>query len=182
MKRIEKITQKNLIEYKKEKQKDKIINKEEKNKINSIQNTGKIDQKSDPNLPDISIINQKVDSKNNFLEGSFVDDKIIKLTKELKYIIKKVTETEDKKSEDKSEENSNDNWKLGKKNENLERPTPEHDFIPLKDYPIFKNEAQIVEIEKTIEQIKEYEVKEGIANKLKFKEIEHDDVINFKDE
>ncbi len=35
MKRIEKITQKNLIEYKKEKQKDKIINKEEKNKINS---------------------------------------------------------------------------------------------------------------------------------------------------
>ena len=38
MKRIEKITQKNLIEYKKEKQKDKIINKEEKNKINSIQN------------------------------------------------------------------------------------------------------------------------------------------------
>ena len=109
MKRIEKITQKNLIEYKKEKQKDKIINKEEKNKINSIQNIGKIDQKSDPNLPDISIINQKVDSKNNFLEGSFVDDKIIKLTKELKYIIKKVTETEDKKSEDKSEENSNDN-------------------------------------------------------------------------
>ena len=109
MKRIEKITQKNLIEYKKEKQKDKIINKEEKNKINSIQNTGKIDQKSDPNLPDISIINQKVDSKNNLLEGSFVDDKIIKLTKELKYIIKKVTETEDKKSEDKSEENSNDN-------------------------------------------------------------------------
>ena len=109
IKRIEKITQKNLIEYKKEKQKDKIINKEEKNKINSIQNIGKIDQKSDPNLPDISIINQKVDSKNNFLEGSFVDDKIIKLTKELKYIIKKVTETEDKKSEDKSEENSNDN-------------------------------------------------------------------------
>ena len=84
MKRIEKITQKNLIEYKKEKQKDKIINKEEKNKINSIQNIGKIDQKSDPNLPDISIINQKVDSKNNLLEGSFVDDKIIKLTKDLK--------------------------------------------------------------------------------------------------
>ncbi len=109
IKRIEKITQKNLIEYKKEKQKDKIINKEEKNKINSIQNIGKIDQKSDPNLPDISIINQKVDSKNNFLEGSFVDDKIIKLTKELKDITKKVTETEDKKSEDKSEENSNDN-------------------------------------------------------------------------
>ena len=72
-----------------------------------------------------------------------------------------------------------ENWK---KNENLERPTPEHDFIPLKDYPIFKNETQIVEIEKSIEQIKEYEVKEGIANKLKFKEIEHDDVINFKDE
>ena len=109
MKRIEKITQKNLIEYKKEKQKDKIINKEEKNKINSIQNIGKIDQKSDPNLPDISIINQKVDSKNNLLEGYFVDDKIIKLTKELKDITKKVTETEDKKSEDKSEENSNDN-------------------------------------------------------------------------
>ena len=61
------------------------------------------------NLPDISIINQKVDSKNNLLEGSFVDDKIITLTKELKDITKKVTETEDKKSEDKSEENSNDN-------------------------------------------------------------------------
>ena len=109
MKRIEKITQKNLIEYKKEKQKDKIINKEEKNKINSIQNIGKIDQKSDPNLQDISIINQKVDSKNNLLEGSFVDDKIIKLTKDLKDITKKVTETEDKIFKDKSEENSNDN-------------------------------------------------------------------------
>jgi len=96
MKRIEKITQKNLIEYKKEKQKDKIINKEEKNKINSNQNIGKIAQKSDSNLPDISIINQKVDSKNNLLEGSFVDDKIITLTKELKDITKKVTETEDK--------------------------------------------------------------------------------------
>ena len=74
-----------------------------------IQNIGKIGQKSDANLPDIWIINQKDDSKNNLLEGSFVDDKIIKLTKELKDITKKVTETEDKIFEDKSEENSNDN-------------------------------------------------------------------------
>jgi hypothetical protein len=39
-----------------------------------IQNIGKIDQKSDGNLPDISIINQNDDSKNNLLEGSFLDD------------------------------------------------------------------------------------------------------------
>ena len=57
---------KDLIESKKEKQKGKIINKEEENKKNLIQNIGKIDQKSDGNLPDISIINQNDDSKNNF--------------------------------------------------------------------------------------------------------------------
>ena len=65
---------KDLIESKKEKQKDKIINKEEENKKNLIQNIGKIGQKSDANLPDIWIINQNDDSKNNLLEGSFLDD------------------------------------------------------------------------------------------------------------
>jgi len=94
---------KDLIESKKEKQKGKIINKEEENKKNLIQNIGKIDQKSDGNLPDISIINQNDDSKNNLLEGSFLDDEIIKLTKELKDITKKVAEPEDKTSKDKSE-------------------------------------------------------------------------------
>ena len=47
----------------------------------------------------------------------------------------------------------------------MEKSNPEDDFILLKDYPKFKNEAQIAEIEKVIEQNKEYEIKEGIANK-----------------
>lgn len=107
---------KDFIESKKEKQKDKIINKEEEeNKKNLIQNIGKIGQKSDANLPDIWIINQKDDSKNNLLEGSFLEDEIIKHTKELKDITKKVTEPEDKTSKDKSEENKRENLKEEKK-------------------------------------------------------------------
>lgn len=39
-----------------------------------------------------------------------------------------------------------------KKDENFKHPNPENDFIPLKDYPKFKNEAQIAEIEKFLEQ------------------------------
>lgn len=106
---------KDFIESKKEKQKDKIINKEEENKKNLIQNIGKIGQKSDANLPDIWIINQKDDSKNNLLEGSFLEDEIIKHPKELKDITKKVTEPEDKTSKDKSEENKRENLKEEKK-------------------------------------------------------------------
>lgn len=64
---------------------------------------------------------------------------------------------------------------------NLEKLNHEDDFIRLKDFPKFKNETQIAEIEKIMEQFREYDVKERIANKLNFKEIEHDDVINFKD-
>ena len=49
------------------------------------------------------------------LEGSFLDDEIIKHTKELKDITKKVTEPEDKTSKDKSEENKRENLKEEKK-------------------------------------------------------------------
>ena len=63
----------------------------------------------------------------------------------------------------------------------MEKLNHEDDFITLNDFPKFKNEAQIAEIEKIIEQLREYDVKERIVNKLNFKEIEHDDVINFKD-
>lgn len=64
---------------------------------------------------------------------------------------------------------------------NLEQLKQEEYFILLNDFPKFKNEAQIAEIEKIMEQFREYDVKERIVNKLNFKEIEHDDIINFKD-
>ena len=143
---------KDLIECKKEKQKGKIINKEEENKKNLIQNIGKIGQKSDANLPDIWIINQKDDSKNNLLEGSFLEDEIIKHTKELKDITKKVAEPEDKASKSEKKNKMEIDSAEEKKDENLKQPNPENDFIPLKDYPKFKNEAQIAEIEKFLEQ------------------------------
>ena len=38
---------------------------------------------------------------------------------------------------------------------NLEQLKQEDDFITLKDFPKFKNEAQIAEIEKIIEQFRE---------------------------
>jgi len=143
---------------------------------------GKSIKKFDENLPDFSIINQNNENKNNFLESSFLDDELIKLTKELKDITKKVAEPEDKASKSEKKNKMEADSAEEKKDENLKQPNPENDFIPLKDYPKFKNEAQIAEIEKVLEQIKEYKVRENIANKLKFKEIEHDDVINFKDE
>ena len=154
--------------------------KEKKNKQKEHKNKkkDKNEKEFDENLPDISMINQNDENKNNLLESSFADEELVKLTKELKEITIKSAESEQKLKDGKNEEN---NIKEEKDN-NFKEHNHEDDFIPLKDYPKFKNEGQIAEIEKSLEQIKEFEVKENIANKLKFKEIQHDDVINFKDE
>ena len=163
-------------EQKEEDKKDKKEEEKEKKDKNS--------QKFDENLPDISIINQDDDNRNNFLESSFLDDEIIKLTKDLKDIAKKSGEENGKMKDEKTRiNNKKENDKTREINEeNLKQAKTGEDFIPLKDYPKFKNEAQVSEIENSLEQIKEFEIKENIANKLKFKEIKHDDVINFKDE
>ena len=113
---------------------------------------GKSIKKFDENLPDFSIINQNNENKNNFLESSFLDDELIKLTKELKDITKKVAEPEDKASKSEKKNKMEIDSAEEKKDENLKQPNPENDFIPLKDYPKFKNEAQIAEIEKFLEQ------------------------------
>ena len=56
------------------------------------------------------------------------------------------------------------------------------DFIPLKDDPKFKNKTELIDIQNDLKELLEYENKDGTINKFKFKEIMHDDVINFKDE
>jgi len=146
--------QKDLIEFKKEKQKEnnKLLKKEEEIQKNLVKYDGKSIKKFDENLPDFSIINQNNENKNNFLESSFLDDELIKLTKELKDITKKVAEPEDKASKSEKKNKMEIDSAEEKKDENLKQPNPENDFIPLKDYPKFKNEAQIAEIEKFLEQ------------------------------
>ena len=54
----------------------------------------------------------------------------------------------------------------------------------MKDYKKFEEQAVINEIEKSLEQIKEYKVNENdkVIDKLKFIDIKHDDVIDFKKE
>ena len=91
------------------------------------------------------------------LESSFVDEELIKLIKELKDITKKVTEPEEEIFKSKSEQNNKMQTepKEERKNVNLEKLNHEDDFIRLKDFPKFKNEAQIAEIEKIIEQFRE---------------------------
>ena len=146
---------------------------------------GDNENKSEEFLPDFSSINQM--EKKNYLDISFMDEDIIELTKELKEISQKAVD-ENKKKKLKGEE------KAGKKDQsnivNERRKEMEEEnlknkdyFIPLKDDPKFKEEVQIIEIEKGLEEIKEYEKNDISAiNKLKFIDIKHDDVINFQDE
>ena len=56
------------------------------------------------------------------------------------------------------------------------------DFIPLKDDPKFKNQIELIDIQKDLNRITQYEMKDNLPNKNKFVEIQHDDVINFKEE
>ncbi len=55
-----------------------------------------------------------------------------------------------------------------------------NDFIPLKDDLKFKNKAELIDIQNDLKELLEYENKDGTINK--FKEIMHDDDIDFKDE
>ncbi len=92
-------------------------------------------------------------------------------------------------------ENLPNNWKKLQKNwwrkrkiRELKRKRSEFQkkkddyFIPWKDDPKFKNKVQILEIEKSLEELKEYATENGLINKFKFTEIKHDDVIDFNDE
>ena len=161
---------------KKEKQKkDKNDNKKDKkSEVKSKKDKKhKNKQKIQEGLDDVSIINDNGENKGNLLD-SFVDDELRELTKEIKDITKKVINTDNKSKE---EEETNQ-----KKEQELKKETDEQNFIPLKDDPRFKDEIKVYDIEKYLELIKDYEVKGNIANKMKFKEIEHDDIINFNDE
>jgi len=156
------------------------------NKIKKENNNNDEDKlnKSNEFLSDVSMINQ-IGGNKKLLDISFADDDIRELTNELKEISKKAIDENEKVkiqeiNDGKNTENLEKEKEKGrtqKKDKNINQ-----DFIPLKDDPKFKEEVQIVEIEKNLEEIKEYEVKDGIANKLKFIDIKHDDVINFQDE
>jgi len=140
-------------------------------------------------FPDVSMINQTADTKKS-LDVSFIDNEIRELTNELKEITKNAIDENEKeklKIQKKSEQNDDENIsnlekEKGKGSEKKVDQNIPQDFIPLKDCPKFKEEVQIVEIEKNLQKIKEYKVKDGISNKLKFIDIKHDDVINFNDE
>ena len=142
-------------------------------------------KKSSGFLPDLSIIKQNEDNKIIF-EASFMDDDLSELTKELKEISSKALNDEQKENNTNQEKFDKNDIKTERQDENIKQDANHliHDdyFIPLKDDPKFKEEVQIIEIEKSLEEIKEYEIKDGIANKLKFIEIKHDDVINFQEE
>jgi len=115
-----------------------------------------------------------------------MDDDLSELTKELKEISSKALNDDQKENNTNQDKFDENDLKTERKDENIKQDANhlKHDdyFIPLKDDPKFKEEVQIIEIEKSLEEIKEYEIKDGIANKLKFIEIKHDDVINFQEE
>ena len=145
--------------------KDKQLNREDKSK------------KKEEIFNNISIINNQEENKNNLFENS-IDDEIKELTKELKGISKDSTKSNEKLLEEENDINANED----QESKNKEKNENSLEGVLLKDYPRYKNQAQVSEIEKYLEKIKEYEVKGDFASKSKFKEIEHDDVINFKDE
>lgn len=143
------------------------------------------ENKSEEFLNGISSINQM--EKKNYLDISFMDEDIIELTKELKEISQKAVDENKKKRlkrEEKPKKKDQPN-NLNEKRKEMEAKNLKNKdyFIPLKDDPKFKEEVQIIEIEKGLEEIKEYEKNDISAiNKLKFIDIKHDDVINFQDE
>ena len=151
-------------------------NKETESK-EQIDEKGKANEKSSNFLSNVSIIINQNDEHKNMLENSFIDDEIRELTKQLKEITKKTTEEKEIKLKDDKEIKVEEN---ALKDTNQKKS---HDyFIPLKDDPKFKNKVQILEIEKSLEEIKEFAIENGVANKFKFAEIKHDDVIDFSDE
>lgn len=86
------------------------------------------------------------------------------------------------------ERNFKKNWWRKRKIREIKRKRSEFQkkkddyFIPWKDDPKFKNKVQILKIEKSLEELKEYATENGLINKFKFTEIKHDDVIDFNDE
>ena len=157
---------KNKSDIKKDKKSEVKSKKDKKDKNH------KNKQKIQEGLDDVSIIKDNEENKGNLLEYSFVDDELTELTKEIKDITKKAINTDNKLKEEEAKQIK----------EEIKKETDEQNFIPLKDDPRFKDETKVYEIEKQLEFIKDYEVKGNIANKMKFKEIEHDDVITFNDE
>ena len=160
-------------------QKGKENEKKEENYEKGIKdNKGKtIQEKSNDFLTNVSMINQDEDHK-NLIDNSFIDDELRELTKQLKEIAKKTSEENESKLKDEKDIKLKEN----EENKDTGQKKQEDYFIPLKDDPKFKNKVQMLEIEKSLEEIKEFAIENGVANKFKFTEIKHDDVIDFNDE
>ena len=88
------------------------------------------------------------------------------MTKDLKSISTNFS----KSNEQLLEEENHLNTKKDHEYKNKEKDEDNLEGILLKDYPRYKNQAQVSEIEKYLEKIKEIEVKGAFANKLKFKQ------------
>ena len=103
-------------------------------------------------MPNVSVIHQN-DEQKNMLENSFVDDELRELTKQLKEIAKKTDE--EKEKVEKLKEEKENKLKENSKKDEFQKKQDDY-FIPLKDDPKFKNKVQILEIEKSLEELKEY--------------------------
>ena len=124
-------------------------------------------------LNNISLIKPNKDNKNSF-EDSFLDDDEFTLEIEkMKEITKKQRKMVENKIQIDKEESNKENIEKVKENKNI---------IPLKDDPKFKTQDNISNIEKDLKDLIKYDTKNDIANKLKFTEIKHDDVLDFNDE
>ena len=142
----------------------------------SPEQKGQTKEKEENNIqfPDFNPTQDNLKQTNTFLEESFANE-IEKIEEELHNQRKEIIElkTESQKSDNSEKDKSTDDDHANKNSVGL---------IPLKDDPKFKEDPEISLIQKDLKEITKLVVKNGIADKYKFVEIQHDDVIDFKSE
>ena len=147
-----------------------------KNKGDDKKNTEDYDKKKNKELSDENdniegiLPNDISDIKNEAETTAMVDPSVLEELNQMIY------DTENKDNND-SDNKSDISDK--KEEQNSRIIALDENFKLLKDYAKYQNEAKITEIENYLEQIKEYQDKQNVN--FKFKEIEHDDVIDFTD-
>ena len=111
---------------------------------------------------------------NSFMDESFTKE-FEKIEEEMLNLRKEGTnsKTESQKSDNSEKDKSTDDEPDNNKNAGL---------IPLKDDPKFKEQPELSSIQNDLKEITKLVVKNGIPDKYKFVEIEHDDIIDFKSE
>ena len=147
-----------------------------KNKGDDKKNTEDYDKKKNKELSDENdniegiLPNDISDIKNEAETTAMVDPSVLEELNQM------MCDTENKDNND-SDNKSDISDK--KEEQNSRIIALDENFKLLKDYAKYQNEAKITEIENYLEQIKEYQDKQNVN--FKFKEIEHDDVIDFTD-